>query len=106
MTTYPEAVLAALSDSTRRAVLELVAERPRPVGELAEVLPVSRPAVSQHLKVLKDAGLLDEVRDGTRHVYVLRPAGLQELVSYLQRFWAVSLESFKQVVESNQKEEP
>jgi DNA-binding transcriptional ArsR family regulator len=104
--TYRDSVLSALSDPTRRAVLELVAERPRPVGELADALPVSRPAVSQHLRVLKDAGLLAETRAGTRRVYVLRPTGLQELADYLQRFWSLSLESFKHVAENKEKEEP
>jgi DNA-binding transcriptional ArsR family regulator len=103
--TYADSVLSALADPTRRAVLELVAERPRPVGELADALPVSRPAVSQHLRVLRDAGLLAETRVGTRHVYVLRPTGLQELAAYLQRFWSLSLESFKHVAENKEKEE-
>jgi len=105
VSTYTDTVLSALSDPTRRTVLELVAERPRPVGELADALPVSRPAVSQHLRVLKDAGLLAENRIGTRHLYVLRPAGLQELASYLQRFWSLSLESFKHAAENKEKEE-
>jgi DNA-binding transcriptional ArsR family regulator len=105
VTTYTDTVLNALSDPTRRSVLELVAERPRPVGELADALPVSRPAVSQHLRVLRDAGLLAETRIGTRHLYVLRPTGLQELAVYLQRFWSLSLESFKHAAEKNEKEE-
>ena len=99
MATYTDTVLSALSDPTRRAVLELVADRPRPVGELAEALPVSRPAVSQHLKVLLDAGLLEATREGTRHVYVLRPTGLEELAAYLQRFWTMSLRSFQRAAE-------
>ncbi|HEV3328849.1 MAG TPA: metalloregulator ArsR/SmtB family transcription factor [Acidimicrobiales bacterium] len=101
---YPDAVLAALSDPTRRAVLELVGERPRPVGELAEELPITRPAVSQHLRVLRDAGLLTETRDGTRRIYALQPSGIKELVSYLQRFWVVSLDSYKRVAEARDKE--
>jgi DNA-binding transcriptional ArsR family regulator len=92
---------AALADPTRRSVLELVAERPRPVGELARSLPVSRPAVSQHLRVLREAGLVVETRQGTRHVYQLHPAGLEDLVAYLRRFWDVALRSFQLVVEQS-----
>lgn len=91
--------LAALADPTRRRCFELVAERPRPVGELAGQLPVSRPAVSQHLKVLRLAGLVQESRVGTRHVYSLDPSGLEALRSYFDSFWQRSLTAFKATVE-------
>ena len=87
--------LAALGDPTRRAIFEHLAENPSPVGTLAERLPVSRPAVSQHLKVLKDAGLVTDHRDGTRRIYRLDPNGIAELRDYLDRFWNTALASFK-----------
>ena len=105
MKTYAHDPLGALGDSTRRAVFELVAARPRPVGELADALPVSRPAVSQHLRILKDARLVVDVHDGTKRIYQLDPRGLGELVTYLNTFWGVALASFKQVVEQRAKEE-
>ena len=91
--------LAALADPTRRRVFELVADRPGPVGRLADQLPVSRPAVSQHLKVLREAGLVQEERVGTRHVYRLETAGLELLRSYFESFWERSLAAFKEAVE-------
>ena len=94
--------LAALADPTRRRLFELVADRPGPVGELAEQLPVSRPAVSQHLKVLRSAGLVREERLGTRHVYRLDSAGLEILRAYLDSFWERSLATFKTAVEQAQ----
>jgi DNA-binding transcriptional ArsR family regulator len=93
----------ALSDPTRRAVFERVAERPRAVGEIADGLPVSRPAVSQHLKVLKDAGLVTDHRDGNRRIYALDPSGVEELRSYLDRFWNRALDSFKLTVEGRRE---
>jgi DNA-binding transcriptional ArsR family regulator len=87
--------LAALADPTRRAIFEHLAENPSPVGVLAELLPVSRPAVSQHLKVLKDAGLVIDLRDGTRHIYRVDPNGVAELRAYLDKFWSTALASFK-----------
>jgi DNA-binding transcriptional ArsR family regulator len=93
----------ALGDGTRRAIFELVAERPRPVGEIARRLPVTRPAVSQHLKVLKEAGLVTDHQDGTRRYYQLNPEGVDALRSYLDRFWSRALASFKEAVQ--QKEE-
>src|SRR3954471_3842020 len=79
--------LNALGDPTRRAIFERVAEQPRAVGELASELPVSRPAVSQHLKVLKEAGLVVDRQVGTRRIYELDPEGLGALRAYLDRFW-------------------
>jgi DNA-binding transcriptional ArsR family regulator len=93
--------LAALGDPTRRAIFEHLAESPSSVGALAERLPVSRPAVSQHLKVLKDAGLVTDDRDGTRHIYRLEPNGVADLRDYLDRFWSTALVSFKARVEKD-----
>jgi DNA-binding transcriptional ArsR family regulator len=87
--------LAALGDPTRRTIFERVAERPRAVGELARELPVSRPAVSQHLKVLKDAGLVVHRAEGTRRIYAVDPQGLGGLRAYLEQFWTRSLADFK-----------
>ena len=87
--------LTALADPTRRAIFELIAERPSSVGELAEGVPVSRPAVSQHLKVLKDAGLVIDEAMGTRRIYRVDPDGVEELRVYLDRFWNTALSSFK-----------
>ena len=89
----------ALGDPTRWTIFEHLAERPRAVGELADELPVSRPAVSQHLRVLKDAGLVIDRRDGTRRIYQLNPDGLAELRAQLDRFWTQALANFKQIVE-------
>jgi DNA-binding transcriptional ArsR family regulator len=98
--------LSALADPTRRRVFELVAERPRPVRQLADQLPVSRPAVSQHLKVLRQAGLVQEQRVGTRHVYGLDTAGLEILRAYFESFWERSLAVFKGAVEQTNRPEP
>ena len=87
--------MAALADPTRRAIFERLAERPRAVGELARGLPVTRPAVSQHLRVLKDAGLVRERRDGTRHYYSVNGEGLAELRAYFERFWDEALAGFE-----------
>jgi DNA-binding transcriptional ArsR family regulator len=84
----------ALGDPTRRSIFERLSGGPRSVGELAEGLPVSRPAVSQHLRVLKDAGLVRDRRDGTRRLYRVDPAGLDELREYFDRFWSDALERF------------
>ena len=97
--------LTALGDATRREVFELVAERPRAVGELAAQLPVSRPAVSQHLRVLKDAGLVEDEAVGARRVYKLHPEGIAELRSYLDGFWNRSLRAFKAAAEAGEEED-
>jgi DNA-binding transcriptional ArsR family regulator len=91
--------LGALGDPTRRAIFELVSERPRPVGELADQLPISRPAVSQHLKVLKQAGLVVDRAEGTRRVYEVDPDGMDAIRAYFDRLWTRSLASFKATVE-------
>ncbi len=91
--------LATLADPTRREIFELLAERPRAVGELAGVLPVSRPAVSQHLRVLKHVGLVTDHAEGTRRIYRIDPSGLDELRTYLDSFWSRALAAFKAAVE-------
>ena len=95
--------ISALSDPTRRAVLERLRSGPLPVGEIARDLPVSRPAVSQHLRVLKEAGLVTERRDGTRRLYRLDPAGLEGLRAYFESFWTDALAAFKEAAESEQR---
>jgi len=94
----------ALGDPTRRAIFERLADRPRAVGELASELPVSRPAVSQHLKVLKDAGLVIDRPVGPRRVYQLNPDGVDALRVQLDRFWTQALAAYKQVVEQPTEE--
>jgi DNA-binding transcriptional ArsR family regulator len=96
---------AALADPTRRAVFERLARGPRAVGELAKGLPVSRPAVSQHLAVLKEAGLVKDQADGTRRVYRIDPAGLGVMRAWLDRFWEDSLASFKTELEAAMRKE-
>jgi DNA-binding transcriptional ArsR family regulator len=93
---------AALADPTRREIFERLARRPLAVGELAEQLPVSRPAVSQHLKVLKEAGLVVDRQEGTRRVYRVDPRGVEAMRRYLDRFWDQALEAFKTAVEEEQ----
>ena len=92
----------ALADPTRRAIFERLADRPRAVGELAGELPVSRPAVSQHLKVLKEAGLVVDRPDGNRRLYQLNPDGVGALRSYLDRFWRSSMAAFKMAAETKE----
>src|ERR1700734_3663888 len=91
--------LAALADPTRRKVFERLRHGPAAVGEVAAELPVSRPAVSQHLKALKLAGLVTDKPDGARRVYYIDPDGLGELRRWLDQFWTDALEAFKQEVE-------
>jgi DNA-binding transcriptional ArsR family regulator len=92
-------VLDALGDPTRRAVFEALAIGPHPVGEIAAGLPVSRPAVSQHLRVLKEAGLVRDRRDGNRRVYSVDPSGLGALRDYLERYWDSALEAFEKAAD-------
>lgn len=96
--TYGNA-LSALADPTRRRVFERLKSGPQPVGRIARGLPVSRPAVSQHLKVLKDAGLVADEAEGTRRVYYIDPEGLGELRKWLDQFWDQALASFQAEVE-------
>jgi DNA-binding transcriptional ArsR family regulator len=100
--TYGQAI-TALADPTRRAVFEGLRRGPRPVGELARDLPVSRPAVSQHLRVLKDAGLVNERREGTRRYYSVDGDGLAAVRAYFDRLWDDALAAFKEAAESDSK---
>jgi DNA-binding transcriptional ArsR family regulator len=93
---------AALADPTRREIFERLARRPLAVGELASQLPVSRPAVSQHLKVLKEAGLVMDHPEGTRRVYRVDPQGVDAMRRYLDRLWDRALAAFKEAVEEEQ----
>jgi DNA-binding transcriptional ArsR family regulator len=96
----------ALGDPTRRAIFERLAERPRAVVELAIELPVSRPAVSQHLKVLKEARLVTDRPAGTRRIYRLDPDGVGALRADLERFWNIALTAYKAVAEQPTEEDP
>jgi DNA-binding transcriptional ArsR family regulator len=89
----------ALGDPTRRAIFERLAGGPKAVGEIANELPVSRPAVSQHLKVLKQAGLVTDRAQGTRRLYQLNPQGIDDLRAYFDQFWNQALASFKAAVQ-------
>lgn len=93
----------ALADPTRRTIFELVVARPRAVGELAAQLPVTRPAVSQHLKLLKSAGLVRDHAEGTRRIYRVDQTGLAELRAQLDRFWNQALANFKEIVEQSEE---
>ena len=95
--------LQALGDPTRRSVLEHLRDGPLAVGEIAAQLPVSRPAVSQHLRVLKEAGLVTERQDGTRRLYRVDPDGLAGLREYLDGFWEEALASFKAAAEAEER---
>lgn len=103
--TNSTAVFSALADPTRREVLERLQSGPAAVGRLAEGLSVSRPAVSQHLKVLKDAGLVVDRADGTRRIYAIDPAGLGALRAWLDQFWSVALDAFAAEVEHQSRSE-
>jgi DNA-binding transcriptional ArsR family regulator len=96
---YPYAALATLADPTRRLLMERLRGGPQPVGALARGLPISRPAVSQHLKVLKEARLVIDRAEGTRRVYQIDPQGLGEIRRWLDQFWDASLAAFRDEVE-------
>jgi DNA-binding transcriptional ArsR family regulator len=98
-------VFSALHDSTRRAVLERLRDGPQPVGVIARGLPVSRPAVSQHLKVLKEAGLVDDRAEGTRRIYQIDPKGLGAVRAWLDQFWTAALDSFVAEAERSSKQD-
>jgi DNA-binding HxlR family transcriptional regulator len=109
--TYEGKLFAALADPTRRAIFECVAGRRQSVAELARAVPVSQPAISQHLKVLKQAGLVRDEAAGARRIYCIDPAGLAPLRQWVDRFWADQLDAFKSIVEAddrgeNNREEP
>jgi DNA-binding transcriptional ArsR family regulator len=101
---YHSDAWTALGDPTRKAIFELIVDRPRAVVELAGELPVSRPAVSQHLRVLKDAGLVIGEPSGTRRVYRVAPDGLAALRADLERFWGGALASYEAAVEQSTEE--
>jgi DNA-binding transcriptional ArsR family regulator len=96
--------MSALGDPTRRAIFERLADGPLPVGEIARGLPVSRPAVSQHLKVLKGAGLVVDQAEGTRRLYRIDPDGVGALRAYFDRFWNQALAAFKAAAEHEPQE--
>lgn len=98
--------IPALADGTRRAVFEALAQQPQSVGELAANLPVSRPAVSQHLKVLQEAGLVEFTREGTRNIYQVNQDGLATLRTYLEALWNEALSNLKSVSEDTYKPHP
>jgi DNA-binding transcriptional ArsR family regulator len=104
--TYEQSLdrVGVLGDPTRRAIFELLAAGPRPVGELALELPVSRPAVSQHLRVLKQAGLVVDRPAGNRRIYQLDPSGLAALRDCFDGFWSQALDAFKQAAEQDRLE--
>src|SRR4051794_20708919 len=91
--------MEAVGDGTRRAILERLLERPSAVGELAAGLPVSRPAVSQHLRILKRAGLVTDRQVGTRHIYTVDPDGIREVREYWEQFWSLALARFKAIAD-------
>src|SRR6202035_2789409 len=97
--------LGALGDPTRRAIFERLAARPSAVGELARGLPVSRPAVSQHLRVLKEAGLVSETPEGTRRIYRLDPRVIAAMRAWLEAHWTATLDSFQDYVEAQTDQE-
>jgi DNA-binding transcriptional ArsR family regulator len=101
---YAEALFPALADPTRRRVFERLRAGGLSVGQIADGLPVSRPAVSQHLKVLKEAGLVVDEAQGARRVYHIDPQGLGRLRAWLDQFWAVALEAFKAEAEKDEGE--
>jgi len=101
--TYAIKSLSVLADPTRREIFERLAARPCAVGELAKELPVSRPAVSQHLQVLKSAGLVSDRSEGTRRIYQIDPKGLGQIRRWLDQFWDRSLESFQAEVERSEE---
>ena len=102
MTTYQNG-FSALADPTRRRIFERLARRPRPVGELAEGLPVSRPAVSQHLRVLSDAGLVVATREGNRRLYRVDHKAIGAMRSYLDRFWTDALAAFEDAARAKEE---
>jgi DNA-binding transcriptional ArsR family regulator len=105
MTDQAARAFTALADPTRRQIFEWVSERPHAVGQLADRLPVSRPAVSQHLKILTEAHLVSPRAEGTRRIYTVDPRGLTGLRDYLDGFWNRSLAAFTKAVEHTPEEE-
>ena len=104
MNTYLQAGLDALGDATRMAIFQKLAAGPLAVNELAREMPVSRPAVSQHLKVLKDAGLVMDSREGTRRLYQLDPEGVARLRAHFDQMWTRAMSAFKEAAEKPEEE--
>jgi DNA-binding transcriptional ArsR family regulator len=104
VTTYGSPAWAALADPTRRAIFERLARRPQAVGQLAAELPVTRPAVSQHLRVLKDAGLVVDQRVGSQRIYRVDPAGLASMRAQMEAFWSNTLAAYTSALEAHTKE--
>ena len=100
MDAYPDVGLGHLGDPTRRRIFELLAHRPSTVGELARQLPVSRPAVSQHLRVLREAGLVSTRAEGTRLVYQINPEGVEAMRAYLDLLWQDALNAFHKAADA------
>ncbi len=100
MDAYQGAQLDAIGDATRRAILDRLLNGPASVGKLAANFPISRPAISQHLKILKDANLVVDRSEGTRRVYQLNPAGFDSLRDYFDKFWSQALNAFKDKLEA------
>jgi len=98
--------IGALGDETRRAIFERLAVHPAAVNEIAATLPVSRPAVSQHLRVLKEAGLVTQTRDGARRIYRLDPRGVGRMRDWLDSHWTFALDAFKDLADAEEGEEP
>ncbi|HEX4219657.1 MAG TPA: metalloregulator ArsR/SmtB family transcription factor [Acidimicrobiales bacterium] len=103
---HADALWDAMGDHTRRSIIDCLTERPMAVGELANALPVSQPAVSQHLRVLKSAGLVSDRAAGTRRIYRLNPMGVSALRDQLDTFWNRALLSYKDIVEQSTEESP
>ena len=99
-------MMSVLAEPIRQTIFDRLADGPRPVGELAADLPISRPAVSQHLKVLKDARLVIDRRAGNRRIYQVDPSGLEAMRSQLDRFWNQALANFREIVEQDPQEAP
>ncbi len=105
MNTYHEVQLDALGDATRRAIVDRLLRGPVSVGKLAEEFPISRPAISQHLRVLKEARLVTDQANGTRRLYRLDPQGFESLRSYFDRFWSIALAAFQQEIEEKENDD-
>lgn len=105
-TTHALDALSVLGDPTRRRLFEKLAENPAPVGELARFVPVTRSAVSQHLRVLKDAGLVTDVAQGTRRIYRIDPRGIGAIRAWLDRHWSQSLANFRDFADADVPPEP
>ena len=103
---YPTSELLALASETRATILQRLEAGPRTVGEIAQGLPVSRPAISQHLRILEQAKLVTEEYQGTRHIYRIDPTGLATLRTWLDRFWTRSLDAFATEVERQNQTPP